>query len=111
MAKQRLVSGYSNICFEFILGIKTKIESSARMCQGTEYTSSRQGNYLLNYAVRYALFIPAKARRTTLSGEIQRDGLSLLFVLALNGLLFNAIHELVWVYFIENSEQNKYLHA
>ncbi len=81
------------------------------MCQGTGYMSLRQVNNQLNNAVRYALFIPAKARRTTLNREIQRDGLSLLFILAWNGLLFNAIHELVFVYFIENSEQNKYLHA
>ena len=52
-----------------------------------------------------------KARRTMLNGETWWDGLSLLFILAWFGFLLNAIHELVWVYFMEYSEQNKYMHA
>ncbi len=76
-----LFSGYSNFCFKFILGIETKIASPVRMCQGMGFTSSRQGNHLLN-TVRHALFILAKAHRTMLNGELQRDGLSLLFTLA-----------------------------
>ncbi len=49
------VSGYSAFCFEIILGTK-KIASLAKICQGTRHRSLCQGNYLLNHAVRYALF-------------------------------------------------------
>ncbi len=90
---------------------KRKLQAQQECVKARATRHRARRNYLLNRAVRDALFILAKARGTTLNGEIQRDGLSLLFILARNGLLFNVIHELVWVYFIEHSEQNKCLHA